>query len=168
MNIANMRKYDASNGPGIRATLFVSGCTHNCEGCFNKKYQDFQYGHKMTEDDVSTITDYMISDKIVGLNILGGEPLQQLDGDLLHLLKRIKAFTNKPIWIWSGYTLEEILDSPHKDKVIEILSYADVLIDGRFQEELKDLSLKYRGSSNQRVIDLKKTFHLGRICEIDV
>lgn len=161
MRYAQMRKYDISNGPGVRATLFVSGCTHNCEDCFNKEYQDFNYGKTWTKMDESVFLRYAEDKNIVGINILGGEPLQQImDNDLENLLIKIKLITNKPIWLWTGYKLEDIANN---SKAMAILKNVDVLIDGKFKKELKDLKLKYRGSSNQRIIDMKKYFRYGKI-----
>lgn len=164
MNYAKIRKLDVTNGPGIRTTLFVSGCTHNCEGCFNKEQQDFNYGNKFTKETEDEFIQLTKNRQIKGVNILGGEPMQQImDDTLLNLLKRIKLETDKPIWLWSGYTFEEIVNNP---KRLEILREVDVLIDGKFQADKRDIMLKYRGSSNQRVIDVKKSLGQGNIVEI--
>ena len=164
MNYAKLRKLDVTNGPGIRTTLFVSGCTHNCEGCFNKEQQDFNYGNKFTKETEDEFIQLTKNKQIKGVNILGGEPMQQImDDTLLNLLKRIKLETDKPIWLWSGYTFEEIVNNP---KRLEILREVDVLIDGKFQADKRDIMLKYRGSSNQRVIDVKKSLEQGNIVEI--
>ena len=164
MNYAKIRKLDVTNGPGIRTTLFVSGCTHNCEGCFNKEQQDFNYGNKFTKETEDEFIQLTKNKQIKGVNILGGEPMQQImDDTLLNLLKRIKLETDKPIWLWSGYTFEEIVNNP---KRLEILRDVDVLIDGKFQADKRDIMLKYRGSSNQRVIDVKKSLEQGNIVEI--
>lgn len=164
MNYAKIRKLDVTNGPGIRTTLFVSGCTHNCEGCFNKEQQDFNYGNEFTKEVEDEFIEYTKSRQIKGVNILGGEPMQQImDDALLNLLKRIKLETNKSIWLWSGYTFEEIVNKP---KMLDILKEIDVLIDGKFEMDKRDIMLKYRGSSNQRVIDVKKTLEQGSIVEI--
>ena len=164
MNYAKIRKLDVTNGPGIRTTLFVSGCTHNCEGCFNKEQQDFNYGNKFTKETEDEFIQLTKNKQIKGVNILGGEPMQQImDDTLLNLLKRIKLETDKPIWLWSGYTFEEIVNNP---KRLEILREVDVLIDGKFQSDKRDIMLKYRGSSNQRVIDVKKSLEQGNIVEI--
>lgn len=164
MNYAKIRKLDVTNGPGIRTTLFVSGCTHNCEGCFNKEQQDFNYGNKFTKETEDDFIQLTKNKQIKGVNILGGEPMQQImDDTLLNLLKRIKLETDKPIWLWSGYTFEEIVNNP---KRLEILREVDVLIDGKFQADKRDIMLKYRGSSNQRVIDVKKSLEQGNIVEI--
>ena len=164
MNYAKIRKLDVTNGPGIRTTLFVSGCTHNCEGCFNKEQQDFNYGNKFTKETEDEFIQLTKNKQIKGVNILGGEPMQQImDDTLLNLLKRIKLETDKPIWLWSCYTFEEIVNNP---KRLEILREVDVLIDGKFQADKRDIMLKYRGSSNQRVIDVKKSLEQGNIVEI--
>ena len=110
MKYAKIRKLDVTNGPGIRTTLFVSGCTHNCEGCFNKEQQDFNYGNEFTKETEDEFIELTKARQIRGVNILGGEPMQQvMDDTLLNLLKRIKLETDKPIWLWSGYTFEEII-----------------------------------------------------------
>ncbi|MGO1579938.1 MAG: anaerobic ribonucleoside-triphosphate reductase activating protein [Peptoniphilaceae bacterium] len=151
MKFGQIRKYDVANGPGIRTTFFVTGCTHNCFNCFNKEYQDFNYGEIWTEEETKKIIDYLKEDVVEGLTVLGGEPFQNTT-DLIKILKEIKKHSNKSIWIYSGYTYEEILKDPLKT---ELLSLCDVLVDGLFIEDLKNLNLKFRGSSNQRIIDLK-------------
>ena len=166
MKYAKIRKLDVTNGPGIRTTLFVSGCTHNCEGCFNKEQQDFNYGNEFTKETENEFIEYTKSRQIKGVNILGGEPMQQTkDDSLLNLLKRIKIETNKPIWLWSGYKFEEIIIEP---KMLELLKQVDVLIDGKFEIEKRDLMLKYRGSENQRVIDVKKSLEQNRVIELSI
>lgn len=161
MRYAQLRRYDISNGPNIRATLFVSGCTHNCKGCFNKDYQDFNYGKEWTSTAETIFLHYVEDPKVKGVNILGGEPLQQtMDNSLADLLAKIKENTNKPIWLWTGYKLEDVINNT---KVMNILQYVDVLIDGKFEEDKKDLNLMYRGSANQRIINLTKTFEKGEI-----
>ena len=164
MNYAQIRKLDVTNGPGVRTTLFVSGCTHNCEGCFNKEQQDFNYGNEFTKETEDEFIECTKASQIKGVNILGGEPMQQImDNTLLNLLKRIKAETNKPIWLWSGYKYEEIIEN---SKRLELLKEIDVLIDGKFENDKRDIMLKYRGSANQRVIDVQKTLEQGNIVEI--
>lgn len=165
MNYAKIRKFDVSNGPGIRATLFVSGCTNGCKGCFNTELQDFNYGNKWTKEIEDEFISQVKNSNIVGVNILGGEPMDQIkDESLLKLLKRIKEETEKSIWLWSGYLYEDIISC---DKKNEILSYVDVLIDGRFEEDKRNISLKYRGSSNQRIIDVLKTKESNKIIELE-
>lgn len=164
MNYAKIRKFDVSNGPGIRATLFVSGCTNGCKGCFNTELQDFNYGNKWTKEIEDEFINQVKNSNIVGVNILGGEPMDQIkDESLLKLLKRIKEETEKSIWLWSGYLYEDIISC---DKKNEILSYVDVLIDGRFEEDKRNISLKYRGSSNQRIIDIIKSKENNEIIEL--
>ena len=155
MRYEKIRKFDVSNAPGVRSTLFVTGCTHNCKGCFNKELQDFEAGKVWTQEDEDNFISYVKNDNVVGVNILGGEPMQQVMDDCLpNLLKRIKEETGKNIWLWSGYLLEEILEN---DKRKNILQYVDVLVDGKFDIGKRNINLKYRGSENQRVIDVKKT-----------
>lgn len=163
MNYAQIRHYDVANGPGVRASIFVSGCTHNCKNCFNKEAQDFNYGNLYTKEVEDKFMKYVLDDNTKGVSILGGEPLMQtMDDSLLNLLKRIKKETNKEIWLWSGYTYEEAILS---EKRKEILNYVDILVDGRFEEENKSLLIKFRGSTNQRIIDLNKTRKEGKIVE---
>lgn len=163
MNYAQIRHYDVANGPGVRASIFVSGCTHNCKNCFNKEAQDFNYGNLYTKEVEDKFMKYVLDNNTKGVSILGGEPLMQtMDDSLLNLLKRIKKETNKEIWLWSGYTYEEAILS---EKRKEILNYVDVLVDGRFEEENKSLLIKFRGSTNQRIIDLNKTRKEGKIVE---
>lgn len=166
MNYAKIRKFDVSNGPGVRSTLFVSGCTNKCDGCFNKELQDFNYGEKWTKDIEDDFIKQVMNPNIVGVNILGGEPMDQVrDEDLCNLLRRIKYETNKSIWLWSGYLYEDIIGSDDKRNILE---YVDVLIDGRFEIEKRNISLSYRGSGNQRVIDIKKSRESNKIIEIEV
>lgn len=163
MNYAQIRHFDVANGPGVRASIFVSGCTHNCKNCFNKEAQDFNYGNLYTKEIEDKFMEYVLDDNTKGISILGGEPLMQtMDDSLLNLLKRIKRETNKEVWLWSGYTYEEAILC---EKRKEILNYVDVLVDGRFEEENKSLLIKFRGSTNQRIIDLNKTRKEGKIVE---
>ena len=154
MNYAKLRKFDVSNGPNIRSTLFVSGCTNLCEGCFNKELQDFNYGKPWNKEIEEEFLSYVKNENIKGVNILGGEPLDQIrDNDLLNLLKRIKSEIKKEIWLWTGYTIEEAIKN---EKRKEIIMQVDVIIDGRFELKKRDLNLKYRGSSNQRILKVKE------------
>lgn len=163
MNYSKIRKFDVSNGPGIRTTLFVSGCTNNCDGCFNKDLQDFNYGEKWTKETEEEFIGYVKNPNIKGVNILGGEPMDQIqDKDLINLLKRIKEETKKSIWLWSGYLYEDIIKNEER---LSILSFVDVLIDGRFEIDKRNISLKYRGSSNQRIIDVLKSFEKNEVVE---
>ncbi|NLL30333.1 MAG: anaerobic ribonucleoside-triphosphate reductase activating protein [Clostridiales bacterium] len=166
MNYAKIRKFDVSNGPNVRTTLFVSGCTNGCIGCFNKDLQNFNYGNKWTKEIEEEFIRYTNNPNIKGVNILGGEPMDQTkDDDLYNLLKRIKNEVGKSIWIWSGYLYEDIIKDEKKRK---ILLLADVLIDGRFEIDKRDISLKYRGSSNQRVIDVKKSIEQDTLIELNI
>lgn len=166
MNYSKIRKFDVSNGPGIRTTLFVSGCTNNCEGCFNKDLQDFNYGDKWTKETEEEFIGYVKNPNVKGVNILGGEPMEQIqDKDLFNLLKRIKEETKKSIWLWSGYLYEDIIKNENR---LSILSLADVLIDGRFEIDKRNISLKYRGSSNQRIIDVLKSLEKKEVVEIQL
>lgn len=155
MRYEKIRKFDVSNAPGVRSTLFVTGCTHDCKGCFNKELQDFGAGEVWTKEDEDNFVSYVKNDNVVGVNILGGEPMQQVMDDCLpNLLKRVKEETGKSIWLWSGYLLEQILEDEKRRKILE---YVDVLVDGKFEIDKRNINLKYRGSENQRVIDVKKT-----------
>lgn len=158
MNFAQIRKYDVANGTGIRTVIFVTGCTHNCRNCFNKEYQDFNYGEVWTEAETGKVIEFLKDDNVSGLTLLGGEPMQNLE--LIQVLKAVKDKVEKPIWVYSGYTYEEIMEN---EKRTELLKLCDVLVDGRFVEELKDLKLKFRGSSNQRIIDVKKSMEQGKV-----
>lgn len=166
MNYAKIRKYDVANGPGIRTTLFVSGCTNNCEGCFNQELQDFSYGNKWDEKMEDEFLFYVKNPNVEGVNILGGEPMQQtMDDSLVNLLKRIKKETNKPIWLWSGFLYENIIKDEKKKR---ILDEVDVLVDGLFKIELRNIKLKYRGSENQRVIDVKESLKANKVVCLEV
>lgn len=164
MNYAQIRRYDVANGPGIRSTIFVTGCTHNCYNCFNKEYQDFNYGKAWTEKETREVIEYLKLDEVKGLTLLGGEPFQN-EVDLLKVVKDIKKEVQKGIWVFSGYTYEEILRDKNKT---ELLKECDVLVDGRFVEDLKDLILRFRGSSNQRIIDIKKSLAANKVILFDL
>lgn len=164
MNFAQIRKYDVANGPGIRTTIFVTGCTHKCHNCFNEEYQDFDFGDPWTPKETDEVIEDLKLDEVKGLTILGGEPFQN-EVDLLQVLRDIKKEVQKDIWIFSGYTYEEILKDDNKKKLLE---ECDVLVDGRFVEALKDLSLRFRGSSNQRIIDIKKSLESNEVVLFDL
>lgn len=163
MNYVKIRKYDTSNWDGVNTTLFLSGCTFNCPGCFNKEAQDFNYGKVFDSFAEDLLISYIKDEHVVGVNILGGEPFQQDLDKLFHLVFRITKETNKPIHIWSGYLWEELVSDIRK---VVILEYCDTLVDGRFDIDKKDLNLKYRGSSNQRVINTKESLLSGRVVEV--
>lgn len=164
MNFAQIRKYDVANGPGIRTTIFVTGCTHKCHNCFNEEYQDFDFGDPWTQKETDEVIEDLKLDEVKGLTILGGEPFQN-EVDLLQVLRDIKKEVQKDIWIFSGYTYEEILKDQDKKKLLE---ECDVLVDGRFVEALKDLSLRFRGSSNQRIIDVQKSLESNEVVLFDL
>ncbi|EFR32826.1 MAG: anaerobic ribonucleoside-triphosphate reductase activating protein [Peptoniphilus harei] len=164
MNFAQIRKYDVANGPGIRTTIFVTGCTHKCPNCFNEEYQDFNFGNPWTRKETDEVIEDLKLDEVKGLTVLGGEPFQN-EVDLLQVLRDIKKEVQKDIWIFSGYTYEEILKDQDKKKLLE---ECDVLVDGRFVEALKDLSLRFRGSSNQRIIDIKKSLEANEVVLFDL
>ncbi len=168
MNYAKINKNDIANGIGVRVTLFVSGCTHFCKGCFNQEAWDFNYGEPFTEDTENELLDALSASWIDGLTLLGGEPMEPSNQRaLLPFLKKLKEkYPEKTVWCFSGYTLDEELlkESRARCEVTdEMLSLIDVLVDGEFVEELKDISLRFKGSSNQRLIDLKPTLATGEI-----
>jgi len=167
MNYGTIKKRDIANGPGVRVSLFVSGCTHHCPGCFNSATWDFDYGEPFTPKTEREIIDLMAPDYICGLSLLGGEPMEpQNQRVLLPLLQKIKArYPTKTVWCYSGYTLEQLTGDSraHVETTEEMLSLIDVLVDGRFVEAKKDIRLRFRGSSNQRLIDLNKTRATGEI-----
>lgn len=167
MNYGTIKKRDIANGPGVRVSLFVSGCTHHCPGCFNSATWDFAYGEPFTPQTEREIIDLMAPDYICGFSLLGGEPMEpQNQRALLPLLQKIKAqYPTKTVWCYSGYTLEQLMGESRAccEVTNEMLALIDVLVDGRFVEAKKDIRLRFRGSSNQRLIDLKKTRAAGEI-----
>lgn len=158
MKYSQIRSLDIANGPGCRVSIFVSGCEHRCKGCFNPATWNFDFGKEFTEDTLRGILKLAKPDYISGLSILGGEPLHPRNiAEVCRLARRFKeAYPEKDIWLWTGYQLEDIFENLVDSEI-------DVVVDGKFVEELKDLRLKYRGSSNQRVIDLKETLCTGAI-----
>lgn len=167
MNYAAIKKHDVANGPGIRVSLFVSGCEHYCKDCFNSEAWDFSYGEHFTRKTEEEILSALKPAYIKGFSLLGGEPFHPANQDaLLLLLKRIKSeYPEKDIWCYTGYIYENELlghgDAATKTAA-EMLGYIDVLVDGRFVEDLKNLSLRFRGSENQRIIDLKASRAIGK------
>ncbi|MCD8382827.1 MAG: anaerobic ribonucleoside-triphosphate reductase activating protein [Clostridiales bacterium] len=162
MNYAAIKTHDIANGPGVRVSLFVSGCTHHCPGCFNREAWDFQYGQPYTRETEDAVIQALTPWYITGLSLLGGEPFEPANqAALLPLLRRVRReLPEKTVWAYSGYTLESDLLTGHLgDWAVtkELLSYIDVLVDGEFILAQKDISLRFRGSSNQRVIDLPRT-----------
>lgn len=158
MNYAEIKKFDIANGLGVRVSLFVSGCTHHCKNCFNQVAWDFSYGKLFTEAVEQELLSALGNSFIDGLTLLGGEPLEPANQrGLISFLRRVKQqFPEKNIWCYTGYTFEtDVLSGKVQTEVTdELLSYIDVLVDGKFIEELKDITLKFRGSSNQRLIDV--------------
>ena len=160
MHYSKIKNLDIANGDGIRVSLFVSGCRHHCKGCFNSETWDFNHGELYTEDTQSMILQLMDSETIHGLSILGGEPLDVLNQETISslILEVRKSFPEKNIWLWTGYTYGK--DIPKTEYTDIIMKNIDVLIDGEFKEDLKIPNLKYRGSSNQRIILLNPDFKL--------
>ncbi len=164
MRYNKIRKMDISNGPGIRVSIFMQGCTFNCKNCFNKETHDFNGGKEFTDEVIDKVIELAKPDYIVGLSILGGEPLhpKNIEGTT-KLAKKFKSvYPDKNIWVWSGFLFDKNLIN------FEILNYIDVLVDGVYKDELHDFTLKYRGSSNQRVIDIKKSLKTNNIELIEV
>ena len=168
MNYAEIKNVDIANGPGVRISLFVSGCPHHCKGCFNEVTWDFTYGKPYTQETINHILELLKPDYIKGITFLGGEPMAPSNQEsVLNTMRQIKEhYTNKDIWLYTGYLLDtdimgKMVDTlPHTS---EILSYIDVLVDGPFIEEQKNLNLQFKGSENQRIIDMKKTLSSGSI-----
>jgi anaerobic ribonucleoside-triphosphate reductase activating protein len=166
LNYATIKKRDIANGVGVRVSLFVSGCRHYCRGCFNREAWDFLYGEAYTAEIEEKILSLLAPDYISGLSLLGGEPFEpEHQPVLIELLKKMKArYPQKNVWCYTGFTLEELLGGSRArtDMTDEMLSYIDVLVDGRFVEEKRNLSLRFRGSENQRLLNLKETLKAGQ------
>lgn len=168
MNYAEIKTCDIANGPGVRVSLFVSGCTHRCKGCFNEIAWDFEYGKEFDEDTMKRLLDALRPDYVRGLTLLGGEPMEYRNQlGLLPFIRRVRAeLPQKDIWCFSGYLFDfQIRDEMCKkwEETKELLSYIDVMVDGKFVEELKDITLRFRGSSNQRIIDVKASLATGNV-----
>lgn len=165
MNYAAIKNCDIANGPGVRVSLFVSGCTHRCKGCFNEVAWDFDYGEPFTEETMDTILDMLRPDYIRGLTLLGGEPFEpQNQAGVVELLRRVRReLPKKTIWAFSGYLFDRDILSGKLGDTREYLSYLDVLVDGPFIEAEKNLSLRFRGSANQRLIDVQKSLTAGKV-----
>ncbi len=162
MHYGEIKNCDIANGIGVRVTLFVSGCTNHCKGCFQPQTWDFSYGKLFTEETEEYIMRLLAPSYINGLTLLGGEPFEPENQRIIvKLLRKVKEkYINKTIWAYTGFTVENLLDKtshPNCEVTEEILSMVDVLVDGRFEEDLKDISLRFRGSSNQRIIDMNKS-----------
>lgn len=165
MNIAGFYDESISNGLGWRAVLFVSGCPHHCPGCHNKEAQDFNYGEKFNEEEI--LEKIKNNSILKGITISGGEPLcRENVKDVCNFIKDVKKVReNFNVWCYSGYTLDELINRKDED-TMECLNQIDVLVDGRFKENLKDPTLKFKGSSNQRILDLKNTLKTHQFIEI--
>lgn len=166
MNYADIKQYDVANGPGIRISIFVSGCNHHCKGCFNQETWDFNYGKPFTEETIDTIIEYMKPSYIKGLTVLGGEPFERVNQQgLLPLLRKVReVYPDKNIWCFTGFDfMRDIYGNMYQnwEETREMLSYIDTIVDGKFVEELKDLSLRFKGSSNQKTILVKETLKKG-------
>lgn len=168
MNYAEIKTCDVANGPGVRVSLFVSGCTHHCEGCFNKETWDFNFGKPFTDEVIDDIIEYMKPDYIKGITLLGGEPLEQTNQQgLLPLIRKIdQIYPEKDIWCFTGYDFEKDVIGrmmEEWDETKEFMSYIDVLVDGEFMIDKKDLNLVFKGSSNQRTIMVQESLAEGKI-----
>lgn len=168
MNYATVKTHDVANGPGVRVSLFVSGCTHRCKGCFNAEAWDFDYGEPFTKEVEDEIIKALAPSYIKGFSLLGGEPFEPCNQKaLVGLLERIRAtYPQKTVWCYSGYDFERDMlshrlgDANVTDRMLRAI---DVLVDGEFVEEQKDLALRFRGSANQRIIDVPRSLESGKI-----
>lgn len=168
MYYSEIKDCDIANGPGVRVSLFVSGCTHHCKGCFNEMTWDFSYGREFNGETIDHILAKLEPSYIAGLTLLGGEPMEYVNQQgLLPLLRLVKErYPRKTIWCYTGYLFDEDIRDVFCGKweeTKEILSYLDVVVDGEFIEEQKDISLRFRGSSNQRIIDVRKSMQDGTV-----
>ena len=168
MNYCEIKNCDIADGPGVRVTLFVSGCTNHCEGCFQPETWDFGYGEPFTREVEDRLIGLLEPHYIAGLTLLGGDPFEPSNqAALLPFVKRVReTYPEKTIWAYTGFTFEELRrdgSHPRCQATDELLALIDVLVDGRFVLKLKDLRLRFRGSSNQRLIDVKKTLESGKI-----
>ncbi len=168
MNFGEIKKCDIANGEGVRVSLFVSGCTHHCKGCFNAQTWDFNFGEPFTQEVEDSLISDLAPSYIVGLTLLGGEPMEpENQRALVPFLCRVKErFPDKTIWCYTGYTYDKDLVQGGRawcEVTDEMLSMMDVLVDGEFVEALKDIRLVFKGSSNQRIINLKETLKKGKV-----
>ena len=166
-----IKNCDIANGEGVRVSLFVSGCTNHCEHCFQPETWDFHYGQPFTPATQETLLAMLAPDYINGLTVLGGEPFEpDNQRTLLPFLERVRReLPHKTIWGYSGFTYEELLrpgSHPHCEATAPMLALLDVLVDGRYEEAQKDISLAFRGSANQRLIDLNATRRAGRVIQL--
>lgn len=163
MHFGAIKEYDIANGPGVRVSLFVSGCRNHCKGCFQPETWNFNYGEEFTAETESQIIEMLDDENIDGLSVLGGDPMEPENrAPLTSFLWKVKAYyPKKTVWLYTGYLYEQLSDLP-------IMEYIDVLVDGRFIEEQKDITLVFRGSSNQRIIDVRKTTKEGEVVLYEV
>ena len=172
MHYSNIKNYDIANGSGVRVSLFVSGCRNHCKNCFQPETWDFSHGEPFTEDTAEEIIAMLDKSYIDGLTLLGGEPFEpENQVELVRFLKSVKErLPEKNVWAFTGFTFEELFEEECRGRcevTDELLSMIDVLVDGRYVDELRDITLKFRGSSNQRLIDVKETFEAGEVVLID-
>ena len=170
MNYADIKRIDVANGEGVRVSVFVSGCNHHCKGCFNECAWDFNYGNKFTEKQENEVLKDLDHDYISGLSLLGGEPLEPSNQEgLLPLVKKVKEkFPDKKIWCYTGFDFEKDVVGKMAKKnetTKELLQYLDVIVDGKFEEDKKDLKLRFRGSSNQRILDVQESLKENKLVE---
>lgn len=168
MNFAAIKKTDVANGPGVRVSLYVSGCTHHCKNCFNQETWDFAYGKPFTEAQVEEILQALAPSYIRGFSLLGGEPFEPVNQKVLvKVLKKIReTYPRKTIWCYSGYLFDKDMLAGRLGNFAttkEMLSYIDVLVDGEFVDALKNLNLRFKGSENQRIINVQKSLAAGKI-----
>ena len=170
MKYAKIKKCDVANGPGVRVSLFVSGCNHHCKNCFNKEAWDFNYGDDFTEKEQESIINDLKPDYITGLSLLGGEPFEKVNQEgLVPLVKKVKqTYPDKKIWCYTGYTFDnqilgKMIGEENRETTKEMLSHIDYIVDGKFVDELKDPKLQFRGSSNQRIIDVQQSLNKNEI-----
>lgn len=168
MNYANIKYDDIANGPGVRTSLFVSGCTHACKGCFNEVAWDFKYGKEFTSETIEDILESVKPYYITGITILGGEPMERANQKgILPLIEEFKKrYPEKSLWIYSGYTFDVDLipgGRAYCDATPKILELCDVIVDGKFVQDLYDITLRFRGSSNQRIIDVGQSIKENKV-----
>jgi len=170
MKYAKIKKCDVANGPGVRVSLFVSGCNHHCKNCFNPEAWDFNYGNDFTQKEENEIIENLKPDYITGLTLLGGEPFEKTNQEgLVPFIKKVRqVYPEKKIWCYTGFTfdkqiLEQMIGEEHRETTKEMLENIDYIVDGKFEEELKDPKLRFKGSRNQRIIDVKKSLAQNKV-----
>ncbi len=166
MNVANIKLYDIANGPGVRVSLFVSGCRNHCKGCFNQETWDFSYGTPFDDAAREKVENGLKKEYIKGFTLLGGDPFEPENAkELLPFVRKLKEeFKDKSFWIYTGYMYDNVLAGKQGEDSKELLKLFDILVDGRYVEELNDMKLRFKGSTNQRVIDVPKSLKKGEVC----